>query len=130
MIVPVPIPIPLSPLDAVGRVERLERELGFCQKLMWILVKNLKDQLPSDQTKLAHLFSETGEAEIDTIVENLDMRVASGQTELALRCLREETGSNWEDLYQVVAGWPNLSSDRKRSWLRFARLRKALPEFA
>ena len=127
----IPLPIPTGPFTSPERLERLERELGFCQKLLWVLVKGLKDQIAAnDQSKLDHLLSEAGEAEVETLVRTLDTRVASGETELALRCMREETGAYWEDLYQIVAGWPNLSYDRKRSWLRFARLRKALPEFA
>jgi hypothetical protein len=119
-----PVAVPQVP---VQRLERLENDLGLCQSLLWHLADRLAapcGTLSSDHT-LHSALTQAAEAAGD-VVASVDAHLRAGQSELAVRRLREETHAGWEDLYDVTAWWRTWSPERKLNWVRFARLRRLL----
>jgi hypothetical protein len=115
-----------TPASFFARLNRLEQELSFCQSLLWMLVQRLDREQPDGLASI--LLSAGTDTFIDEIIAGVDARVRDGQTELALRRLRETTAAEWETLYEVVASWPNFSREQKRTWLRFARMQQTMRE--
>jgi hypothetical protein len=111
-------------------LQGLERELALCQGLLSLVLDHLGRSMgPGDRNSpLGRVLAADDPVKVEEIVVEVDQHLAANRQDLALRLLREETGLIYDELYGLVARWGNMSAARKRGWLRFRQLQKAVFE--
>ncbi|WP_143393327.1 hypothetical protein [Fimbriiglobus ruber] len=109
------------------RTYRVEQELAYCQTLLGLVLDHFGRTLSPDDrnSPLGRVLVVDKPAETERVVTEVTRHLATRHSDLALRLLREETGLAWDDLYTLVGDWAKLDTERKKRWVRFARLAKA-----
>lgn len=111
-------------------VEQLEQELGFCESLLWLVIDHLKQRMSTEEhhTPFGRFLLADNSNEVERILSEVDLHISANRNDLALKLLRAETATIWDDLHKITGRWQSLSNTQKRRWIRFARLAKVLRE--